>query len=161
MTTADREIAITRLVDAPRELTWQAMTDPRHLVQWWGPNGFTTTVETMDVRPGGLWVLTMHGPDGTDYPNHSVFQEVAYPERIVFSHGGRGPGGPEADFIGTWTFTTVGNQTLVSIHMLFPSAAARDAVVREYGAIEGGKQTLERLSQHLPQMEFESSPSLT
>jgi uncharacterized protein YndB with AHSA1/START domain len=151
-----REIAITRVVDAPRELVWQAMTDPRHLVQWWGPRGFTTTVETMEVRPGGSWILTMHGPDGTDYPNRSVFQEVVYPERIVFVHGGSRPGGPEADFIGTWTFTPVGNQTRIFIHMLFPTAEARDTVVREYGAIEGGKQTLERLSEHLPSMGFDA-----
>jgi uncharacterized protein YndB with AHSA1/START domain len=152
MTTADREITITRLFDAPRELVWQAMTDPRHLVQWWGPNGFTTTVHTMELWTGGAWNLTMHGPDGTNYPNHSIFQEIVYPARIVFSHGGGKPGGPEADFIGTWTFSTVRDQTQVVIHMLFPTAVARDAVVQTYGAIEGGKQTLERLATHLPRM---------
>lgn len=154
--TAAREIVISRMLDAPRELAWQAMTDPRHLVQWWGPNGFTTTVQQMDVWPGGVWTLVMHGPDGTDYPNHSVFQQVVYPERLVFTHGGRKQGGPEADFIGTWTFEVVGSQTRVTIHMLFPTAEARDAVVREYGAIEGGRQTLERLAGHLPRMGFDA-----
>jgi uncharacterized protein YndB with AHSA1/START domain len=152
MTTADREIVITRVFDAPRELAWQAMTDPRHIVHWWGPHGFTTTIQEMDVRPGGVWTHVMHGPDGTDYPNHSVFQEVVYPERIVFAHGGSRPGGPEADFIATWTFEAIGDQTRVTIRMVFPTAVQRDIVVKEYGAIEGGKQTLERLAEHLPKM---------
>jgi uncharacterized protein YndB with AHSA1/START domain len=152
MTTTDREIVITRVFDAPRELAWQAMTDPQHVVHWWGPRGFTTTIQEMDVRPGGVWTHVMHGPDGIDYPNHSVFQEVVYPERIVFAHGGSKPGGPEADFIATWTFEAVGDKTQVTIRMVFPTAASRDIVVKEYGAIEGGKQTLERLAEHLPTM---------
>jgi uncharacterized protein YndB with AHSA1/START domain len=151
--TADRELVITRIFDAPRELAWQAMTDPAHVVQWWGPRGFTTTIQVMDVRPGGVWTHVMHGPDGTDYPNHSVFQEVVYPERIVYAHGGHGPGGPEADFIATWTFEAIeDNKTRVTMRGVFPSAEARDAVVREYNALEGGKQTLERLAEHLPAM---------
>ena len=101
---SDREIVVTRVLDAPRELAWQAMTDPRHVAQWWGPRGFTTTIGQMDVRPGGVWTHVMHGPDGTDYPNQSVFKEVVYPERIVFAHGGSRPGGPEANFVATWTF---------------------------------------------------------
>jgi uncharacterized protein YndB with AHSA1/START domain len=151
---ADREIVITRTFDAPRELTWQAMTDPRHVVQWWGPRGFTTTIEQMDVRPGGVWTYVMHGPDGTNYPNRSTFKEVVYPERIVYAHGGGKAGGPEADFIATWTFETIAGKTEVTIHMLFPSALARDMVVREYSAIEGAEQTLERLADHLPSMGF-------
>lgn len=154
MTTTDREIVITRVFDAPRELAWLAMTDPSHVVQWWGPHGFTTTIQEMDVRPGGVWTHVMHGPDGIDYPNHSVFQEVVYPERIVFAHGGARPGGPEAAFVATWTFEAVEGKTRVTMRMVFPSAAQRDIVVKEYGAIEGGKQTFERLGEHLPKMGF-------
>jgi uncharacterized protein YndB with AHSA1/START domain len=151
--TADREIVITRIFDAPRELAWQAMTDPAHVVQWWGPRGFTTTIEQMDVRPGGVWKYVMHGPDGTHYPNYSVFKEVTYPERMVYTHGGAREDGPEAAFLATWTFEAIeGNKTRLTMHSLFASAEARDMVVREYGAIEGGKQTLERLSEHLPAM---------
>ena len=91
--TDDREIVITRLLNAPPELAWQAMTEPRHVVHWWGPHGFTTTIQQMDVSPGGVWTLVMHGPDGTDYPNHSVFQEVVYPERLVYKHTGSRVGG--------------------------------------------------------------------
>jgi uncharacterized protein YndB with AHSA1/START domain len=144
--TADREINITRVLDAPRGLVWEAWTDPKHVAQWWGPNGFTTTIEKMDVRPDGVWKHVMHGPDGTDYPNISVFKEVVKPERIVYSHGGGKKGGPAAQFQATWTFEALGDKTKVTIHMLFPSAADRDKVVKEYGAIEGGNQTLARLA---------------
>jgi uncharacterized protein YndB with AHSA1/START domain len=151
--TPDREIVISRVFDAPRELVWQAMTDPRHVVHWWGPNGFTTTIETMDVRPGGTWKHVMHGPDGTAYPNKSVFREVTKPERIVYSHGGGREGGPGAHFVATWTFEAVAEaRTQVTIRMVFPSAADRDFVVKEFGAIEGGKQTLGRLAEYLPAM---------
>ncbi len=150
---SDREITITRVVDAPRELVWEAWTNPEHVARWWGPRGFTTTIEKMDVRPGGVWQHVMHGPDGTDYPNKSVFQEVVKPERIVMSHGGGRKGLRGVTFVATWTFEPLeGNKTRVTIHNVFPSAEDRDRVVREYGAIEGGRQTLERLSEHLPTM---------
>jgi len=61
------------------------MTEPQHVVNWWGPRGFTTTIQEMDVRPGGVWKHIMHGPDGANYPNHSVFREVVAPERLVFA----------------------------------------------------------------------------
>src|ERR1700736_566480 len=96
--TSDREIVITRSFDAPRELAWEAMTNPKHVVNWWGPRGFTTTIQEMDVRPGGIWQHVMHGPDGTDYPNRSVFKEVVKPERLVFVHGGGKKGGPDVRF---------------------------------------------------------------
>ena len=82
---ADREILITRVVSAPRELVWEAMTKPEHVVRWWGPRGFTTQTEIMDVRPGGVWKHTMIGPDGARYPNKSIFKEVTRPERIADS----------------------------------------------------------------------------
>ena len=147
---SDREIVIQRVFAARRELVWQAMTDPKHVVHWWGPRGLSTTIETMDVRPGGIWQHVMHGPDGANYPNKSIFKEVVKPERIVFSHGGGRENGPGASFVATWTFEVVdASHTKVTIRMVFPSAAERDFVVKEFGAIEGGKQTLERLGEHL------------
>jgi uncharacterized protein YndB with AHSA1/START domain len=145
---ADREIVITRVFDAPPELVWKAWTDPERIVLWWGPRGFTTTIHKMDVHPGGIWDYTMHGPDGTDYPAQCVFLEVVKPERIVFSlTGGRGE--ERTTHESTWTFRPQGNKTLLTLHMRFPSAEAREHVVKSYGAIEGGNQTLERLARHL------------
>jgi uncharacterized protein YndB with AHSA1/START domain len=150
---ADREIVISRILDAPRELVWNAMTNPRHVIHWWGPRGFSTTTEKMEVRPGGVWKHVMHGPDGTDYPNKSVFKEVVKPERLVYSHGGGKKGGPGVNFVATWTFESLFTaKTNVTIRMVFKSTADRDFVVKEFGAIEGGKQTLKRLSEYLPKM---------
>jgi uncharacterized protein YndB with AHSA1/START domain len=147
--TSDREIVITRVFDAPRDLVWDAWTDPKHVVQWWGPKGFTTTIEEMDVRPGGVWRHTMRGPDGNQYPNRSVFLEVVKPERIVYLHGGGRKGDPEAQFEATWTFEAQDAKTRITLRMVFPSAAARDLVVKTYNAVEGGNQTLGRLAEQL------------
>ena len=144
-----REIVITRVFDAPRERVFEMWTDPKHLVHWWGPRGFTTTIQEMDVRPGGLWKMIMHGPDGANYPNHSVFTEVVKPERLVYSHGGGREGGPSADFQQTVTFDDVGGKTRLTMRSLFPSAADRDRVVKQFNAIEGGNQTLDRLGERL------------
>ncbi len=146
---SDREILLTRVVDAPRELVWDAMTDPEQVVKWWGPSGFTTTVHEMDVRPGGVWRITMHGPDGTDYPNKSVFVEVKRPERLVFNQAGGRPGDKGASFLATWTFEAQGARTKVTGRLLFKSKDDRDHVVNAYGAIEGGQQTLARLAEHV------------
>ena len=73
MSSARREIITTRVLDAPRELVWKAWTDPKHVAEWWGPNGFTNTIHEMDVRPDGVWRFIMHGPDGVDYKNEIVF----------------------------------------------------------------------------------------
>jgi len=151
--TADREIVISCVFDAPRELVWEAWTNPKHVVNWWGPNGFTTTNEKMEVRPGGVWKHVMRGPDGTDYPNSSVFKEVVKPERIVYSHGGGKAGGPGVHFTATWTFEALaGNKTRLTIRQVFDSAADRALIVKEYGAIEGGQQTLGRLAEYLTKM---------
>ena len=144
----NREIVITRVFDAPRELVFDAWTDPKHVPHWWGPNGFTITVHEMDVRPGGVWRFIMHGPDGVDYPNRIVYDEIARPERLVYTHGGESEDDP-AQFQTTVTFAEQGAQTRLTMRALFRSAADRDRVVKEYGAIEGGNQTLARLAEHL------------
>jgi uncharacterized protein YndB with AHSA1/START domain len=149
--TADREIVITRVFDAPRDLVYKAWTDPKHVAQWWGPIGFTNTIHEMDVRPGGVWRLMMHGLDGVDYPNKIAFIEVMKPERLVYTHGGD-EGGDPVQFHVTVTFDEQGGKTRLTMRSLFKSAAERDRVVEEYGAIEGGKQTLDRLAEHLAKM---------
>jgi uncharacterized protein YndB with AHSA1/START domain len=83
-----RAIVGTREFDAPRALVFSAWTDPKHLAQWWGPYGFTTTTSSFDFRPGGVWRFVMHGPDGRDYQNRITFEEIVAPERIVYRHGG-------------------------------------------------------------------------
>src|SRR5271170_7435424 len=84
--TADREIRITRVFDAPPGVIFKLWTKPEHVARWWGPRGFTTTISEMDVRPGGTWRLVMRGPDGKDYRNRIVFLEVVKPERLVYKH---------------------------------------------------------------------------
>ncbi|WP_431200247.1 SRPBCC domain-containing protein [Mucilaginibacter sp. P19] len=84
--TADRELRLTRTLDAPVELVWEVWTQPEHIAQWWGPNGFTNTISKMEIKPGGEWDLVMHGPDGTDYKNKSVFKEVIPLKKIVYEH---------------------------------------------------------------------------
>src|SRR5579859_3756698 len=145
---ADRELVFTRLFDAPRELVFEAWTEARHLAHWWGPRGFKTTISEMDVRPGGVWRLVMRGPDGRDYNNRIVFLEVAKPERLVYKHDPE-KGSEPVTFQVTVTFAGQGGQTEVTMRMLFPSAAARDYVVKMYGAIEGAHQTLDRLAEQL------------
>ena len=151
--TPDRDLIMSRVFEAPRALVWLAWTKPEHLVRWWGPNGFTTTIETFDLRVGGHWKFVMHGPDGTDYPNHSVFTEILAPERIVFEHGGGREGAPEVNFRMNWIFEALSEtMTRLTIHQVFPSAEQRDLIANTYGAIEGGRQTLERLAALLAEM---------
>jgi uncharacterized protein YndB with AHSA1/START domain len=149
-TGADCEIVISRDFNAPREMVWDAMTNRKHVVHWWGPRGFTTTVESMELRPGGVWKLTLHGPDGTDYQNKSVFKEIAHHERIVFAHEGKADDGRSTHFLATWSFDALSPvKTRVTIRMVFDTPEDRTFVVKEFGAIEGGKQTLMRLGEHL------------
>jgi uncharacterized protein YndB with AHSA1/START domain len=105
----------------------------------------------MDFKVGGVWKHVMRGPDGAEYPNSSVFEEILEPRRIVYSHGGGRIGGPSVQFRATWTFDSVdsGSKTKVTIHQVFASAAERAKVALEFGAIKGGRQTLERLREYL------------
>jgi uncharacterized protein YndB with AHSA1/START domain len=146
--TADREIATSRVFDAPRDLVWQAWTDPKHLAHWYGPNGFTVTSHEMDVRPGGVWRLTMHGPDGTDYPNLTRYVEVVRPERLVYEHGSAER--DEDRFDVTVTFTDEGaGKTRVSMRMVCATRERRDRFVNVFGALQGNRQTMDRLETHL------------
>jgi uncharacterized protein YndB with AHSA1/START domain len=140
---SDVEIVATRDFDAPRELVWAVWTDPRHVARWWGPRGFTNTIERMDVRPGGAWRFVMHGPDGRSYDNEHRYVELVPPERIVMDH----VSGPV--FRMTATFEERGRKTRVTMRMTFASAAERDRAVRELHADEGLGQNLEKLGEYL------------
>jgi len=141
---ADRQIVNTRTLDVPREKVWRAWSDPRHLAQWWGPNGFTNTFQEFQQKPGGHWIYVMHGPDGKDYKNHSVFLEVTPPERIAFDHFS----GPQ--FCGVATFEANGEQTRVTFQQIFPSAA--DAERWKPLCLPANEQNLDRLEAELKKM---------
>lgn len=147
----EREIAIVRDFDAPRELVWEAWTDPGHIGRWWGPKGFTTTTSSMDVRPGGAWRFVMHGPDGRDYQNSIVYVEVVRPQRLVYEQTGD-EGAKPVRFQVTVTFEERGKGTRLSMRMTFPSPKTRDYVIATYGALEGLNETIGRLAQYVPGM---------
>jgi len=146
---ADRQILNVRLLDAPRPLVWQVWTDHRHISRWWGPRDFSTTTQSMDLRAGGAWLFVMHGPDGTDYGNKVTFIEVDEPERLVYRHEGTEGPAEEVAFVTTVTFVEKGKQTEITLAAEFASKAARDHVAENFGAVEGGRQTLERLAEHV------------
>ncbi|HEY1107374.1 MAG TPA: SRPBCC family protein [Opitutaceae bacterium] len=153
-----REILVTRIFHAPRELVFSAWTDPRHIANWWGPRGFSTTTHEMDVRPGGKWRLVMHGPDGTDYPNLITYREVVRPERLVYTHVGNTEKDPHT-FVSTATFEELGGgKTRVTLRAVFQSPEERDFVVKTYDALEGARQTIERLGEEVATMGAESQP---
>jgi uncharacterized protein YndB with AHSA1/START domain len=148
---ADREIVIERVINAPRELVFEAWTDPKHLEKWWGPNGFSTTTHEFSFKPGGVWFHTMHGPDGTDYPNEVYYETIIPPERLEYGHGGGDEVGVnDAQFHATVTFEDLGdNKTKVTMRSLFQTAKQRNHVVEKYGAIEGGHQHLANLEEYV------------
>jgi len=147
---SEREIVISRVLDAPRSLVFDVWTDPIHVGEWYGPRGFTITTHKMDVRPGGTWNFVMHGPEGVDYQNRIIFIEVDRPYRLVYSHAGEE--GEPSQFQVTLTFEEHDGKTLLTMRSLFESAADRDRVVEEHHAIEGGNQTLDRLQERLARM---------
>jgi uncharacterized protein YndB with AHSA1/START domain len=133
-----REFVHSRWIDAPRERVFRAFSDPAHLARWWGPNGFSSTFQEFDLRPGGAWRFVMHGPDGTDYSNESVFAEVQAPERIVFDHlSGH-------HFTMTLTFAEQGGGTLVGWRQVFDTAAERERIAPF--VLQANEQNLDRLA---------------
>jgi uncharacterized protein YndB with AHSA1/START domain len=145
-----RSIIGVREFDAPRDLVFSAWTDPRHLAQWWGPNGFTTTTHSFDLRPGGVWRFVMHGPDGRDYQNRITFEEVMPPERIVYRHGGDDV--EPVQFKTTVIFEDIGGRTRMTWRGDFPSADERNRVIKEYQAGQGLVQTMARLGDYMSSM---------
>ena len=141
--TEDREIKISRLLNAPIELVWHVWTNPDHIKNWWGPNGFSNTISKMEVKPGGEWNLIMHGPDGVDYVNKSVFTEVIKFKKIVYEHISH------PKFVATIEFESLNNQTELSWHMLFESKDQFIQVVKTFKADEGLEQNVDKLQNYL------------
>ena len=146
--TKDRELLLSRTLNAPIELVWKVWTEPEHIAKWWGPNGFTNTISKMDMRPGGEWHLVMHGSDGTDYKNKSVFKEIVRHKKIVYEH----VTGPK--FVATIQFEAQGEKTLITWHMLFNSKEEFLHTVKTFKADEGLKQNLEKLDAYLVEMKL-------
>ncbi|MFG6117788.1 SRPBCC family protein [Thalassobacillus sp. B23F22_16] len=139
---SEREIVTTRLFHANKEQMYKAFSNPEHLAQWWGPKGFTNTFHEFDMSVNGVWRFTMHGPNGKEYENKSVFLEVEKPERIVLRHLE-----PNHEFLLTITFTEQEDKTLLTWHMLFESAAECKKVSRFVP--EANEQNLDRLEAQL------------
>ena len=145
--TAAREIVISRVISAPRELVFEAFTEVRHLSHWWGPEGFTTTTRAFEFRVGGEWDFVMHGPDGTDYQEWISWTEIAPLERIALQHG-EFRGDPNT-FESVLTFAPDGAATRIEMRTVFPTKELRDEAVETYHAIEGGQQTLSNLAAYV------------
>lgn len=144
--TQDRELVISRILDAPAELVWEVWTNPGHICNWWGPDGFTCTITKMDLTPGGDWLLVLHGPDGTDFDNKSVFKEVVPLKKIVYEHISY------PHIVATITFEGQGDKTCLHWHMLFDSNEEFIKVVKTYGADKGLKENVQKLNNYLLKM---------
>lgn len=140
------EIRITRVYDAPIETVWDAWTDPAQVAQWWGPRGFTLTTHSKDLRPGGNWDYTMHGPDGVDYPNSTLYHEVEEHKKLVYDHGGHADRPPL--FRVTVLFSESGGKTLMDMTMTLPTAEEA-AATRKFVKEVGGNATWDRLAEYL------------
>lgn len=140
------ELKISRLYDAPLQVVWDAWTDPEQVAEWWGPRGFTLTTHSKDLRPGGTWIYTMHGPDGTDYPNTAYYHEVRERELLVYDHGAS-EGKPPL-FRVSVTFEASGNQTAMEMTMTLPTPEAAEET-RKLVKRANGESTWDRLAEYL------------
>jgi uncharacterized protein YndB with AHSA1/START domain len=143
---APHEINMRRRIAAPLATVFAAFSDPRGLAVWWGPNGFTTTTRKLEFRVGGEWDYTMHGPDGTDYPNFVRYTAIVPNARIAYDHGTIAAEPPW--FKAEITFAGLGEATDVHLRLILPDAAQRPGYVG-FGAVEGGYQNLARLEAYL------------
>ena len=144
------QIITSRLLNAPRELVWKVLTSPEHIKHFWGPDGFTNTIKQMDVKPGGQWLFTMHGPDGKNWPNRIIYRTVTPPSYLAWDHDG-GEDDPDGHrFFGELELFAEGNKTRIELRMHEASFAQRDAVAKF--AVDGSIQNLERLAAYVASM---------
>ena len=149
----ERELVITRVFDAPRELVFKAWIDPKHVAQWWGPRGFTNPVCELDVRPGGAIYIEMTGPDGIAIPNRGMFHEVVEPERLVFSTivFEDEDGHPNVEVLNTITFADhEGSKTKLTLQAVVMKATPQMAGPLS-GMSQGWNESLDRLAEALLQ----------
>lgn len=153
--TKDRELVADRVIHAPRQLVYKMWTDPKHMPEWWGPNGFTNTIHEMDVKTGGHSSYTMHGPDGTDYPNYMKYIEVVPNEKIEYMHNTSAEDVDEGFHVVT-LFKDEGEGTRIIMRMTFVSAEDKKQKV-DGGAGEGQFQHINRLQDYLAFQEADST----
>ena len=148
----DREIVLSRVFDAPRELVFEAWTKEEHLSKWFGPKGFSTKTHECDVRAGGRWRFDMVADDGRVWPSRMVFLEVSPPELLVFDHGSDKDDDPQR-FRMTITFDAQSDgKTVMTMRQLHPTKEQRNAGIG-FGAVELGYTTLDKLGEHLQRMQ--------
>ncbi|MEX1041083.1 MAG: SRPBCC family protein [Pirellulaceae bacterium] len=140
------EIYIKRVYDAPVATVWDAWTDPEQVKHWWGPRGFTLTTYSKELKPGGIWHYTMHGPDGVDYPNWTVYHEVEPCAKLVYDHGGNEDRPPL--FRVTVLFSESDGKTTMEMTMALPTAEEA-AATRKFVKEAGGNATWDRLAEYL------------
>lgn len=144
------QIRLTRVYDAPARAVWDAWTIPEQVEKWWGPRGFTLTTHSKDLRAGGSWRYTMHGPDGVDYPNVAKYHVVEPYEKLVYDHGATDD--RPALFHVTVTFTEAKGRT--TMELVFTLASPEAAVqTAKFIKAAGGNATWDRLAEHLEQTE--------
>ena len=152
----DREIVLSRVLNAPRELVFQAWTEPQHLSRWFGPAGFGLETLECDVRVGGRWRFVMIAPDGTRYDNRMIFLEMKAPTLLVIDHGSDVDNDP-CRFRVTLTFDEQSDKkTVLTLRQLHPTKEQRDAGIG-FGAVEFGYQTLDKLAKHVDAMSAASA----
>ncbi len=146
------EILIERVYDAPLNAVWAAWTEPDQVAKWWGPRGFTLTTHSKELKVGGVWHYTMHGPDGTDYVNKTLYHEVVPRSKLVYDHGGNDERAPL--FRVTALFSERDGKTHLSMCMAFksPEAAAESRVFIKQA---GGNSTWDRLGEYLEKHEHQ------
>lgn len=144
----DREIVLCRVIDAPRERVFAAWTDPAQITQWYGPAGFTCTTEEIDIRPGGCWRFTFTGPDGTIWPNRIDFVAIDPPRLIEMQHGSGKHDDPIRFHVTVTLDAQANGKTVLTMRQFHPSAERRNTVI-DFGAVEYGYQTLDKLARHV------------
>jgi uncharacterized protein YndB with AHSA1/START domain len=143
---SERELVMTRVFDAPRDLVFKAVTDPTMIPQWWGPRRLTTTVDQLDLRPGGVWRFVQHDAEGNEYAFHGVYQEIVPPERIVQTFEWEGlPGHVSVE---TMTLEAHDGKTTMTARSVFATAEDRDGMLQS-GMEEGARETWDRLAELL------------
>lgn len=149
--TSDRELKFSRMLNAPIELVWQVCTNPRHIKEWWGPDGVTNTIKRMDLRPGGEWIVIMHNPDGRIHEIEIAFREIVKHKKIVYEQLNH------FKCIATIEFESFEDKTFINWTMLFESKEFLIKCAKIYGVVTGLQQTGERLIDYLYLLQFKNN----